>query len=95
MIEIEAAELIFDKRLQGSNMGSNHFRVEMPGYVDFYLSGKLHLDRMISKRIGLERIDEAFDDMERGAVELDAAAPGVGLDQAVLVVDLRLGIHVN
>lgn len=68
MIEIEAAELIFDKRLQGSNMGSNRFRVDMPAYVDFYLAGKLHLDRMISKRIGLERINEAFDDMKRGAV---------------------------
>ena len=68
MIEIHGADLIDDKRLQGSNMGSNHFRVDMPRYVDFYLSGKLKLDDMISRRIGLEQINEAFDDMKAGEV---------------------------
>ncbi|MDE0309892.1 MAG: Zn-dependent alcohol dehydrogenase [Acidiferrobacterales bacterium] len=68
MIEIEGAELINDKRLQGSNMGSNRFRVDMPRYVDFYLRGQLKLDKMISKRIALENINEAFDDMKRGEI---------------------------
>ncbi len=66
MIEIEAAELTNDKRLQGSNMGSNRFRVDMPRYVDFYLRGQLKLDDMISKRIALENINEAFKDMKQG-----------------------------
>ena len=68
MIEIEAAELINDKRLQGSNMGSNRFRVDMPRYVDFYLREQLKLDKMISKRIALEDINEGFEDMKRGDV---------------------------
>ena len=68
MIEIEAAELINDKRLQGSNMGSNRFRVDMPRYVDFYLREQLKLDKMISKRIALENINEGFEDMKRGDV---------------------------
>ena len=51
MIEIEAAELINDKRLQGSNMGSNRFRVDMPRYVDFYLREQLKLDKMISNAL--------------------------------------------
>lgn len=68
MLEIHGADLLDDKRLQGSNMGSNHFRVDMPRYVDFYLSGKLKLDDMISGRIGLEGINDAFDDMRRGEV---------------------------
>ena len=68
MIEIHGADLIDDKRLQGSNMGSNHFRVDMPRYVDFYMNGKLKLDDMISRRIGLEEINEAFDDMKAGEV---------------------------
>ena len=66
MIEIEAAELLFDKRLQGSNMGSNHFRVDMPRFVDFYLEGRLKLDEMVSRRIGLADINEAFEEMKRG-----------------------------
>jgi S-(hydroxymethyl)glutathione dehydrogenase/alcohol dehydrogenase len=68
MIEIEAAELIFDKKLQGSNMGSNRFRVDMPRFVNFYLEGKLKLDDMIARRIRLEQINEAFAEMKRGEV---------------------------
>ena len=47
-------------------MGSNRFRVDMPRYVDFYMSGKLHLDQMIAKRIQLDQINEGFDDMRAG-----------------------------
>lgn len=68
MLEIHGADLLNDKRLQGSNMGSNRFRVDMPRYVDFYLDGKLKLDQMISKRIALEDINSAFDEMKRGEV---------------------------
>jgi len=68
MLEIHGADLLDDKRLQGSNMGSNHFRRDMPRYVDFYLDGKLKLDDMISRRIGLEQINEAFEEMKQGEV---------------------------
>jgi S-(hydroxymethyl)glutathione dehydrogenase/alcohol dehydrogenase len=68
MIEVSGADLINDKTLKGSNMGSNHFRVDMPRFVDFYLSGKLKLDDMISRRIKIEQINEAFDEMKRGEV---------------------------
>ncbi|MEC8088670.1 MAG: Zn-dependent alcohol dehydrogenase [Pseudomonadota bacterium] len=66
MVEIEAADLINDKTLRGSNMGSNRFRVDMPNYVDFYLDGRLKLDAMIARRIGLEDVNEAFAEMKRG-----------------------------
>ncbi len=68
MMEIEAADLLYEKKLQGSNMGSNHFRVDMPRFVEFYLDGKLKLDEMISRRIRLEAINEAFEEMKRGEV---------------------------
>ena len=68
MLEIHGADLLDDKVLRGSNMGSNHFRVDMPRYVDFYLDGKLKLDDMISRRITLEEINEGFDDMKAGEV---------------------------
>ena len=42
-------------------MGSNQFRVDMPRFVDFYLSGRLKLDELVSARIGLSGINEAFD----------------------------------
>ncbi len=68
MLEIPADALLADKTLRGSNMGSNRFRVDMPRFVEFYLAGKLKLDDMISRRIPIEGINEAFDEMKAGAV---------------------------
>jgi S-(hydroxymethyl)glutathione dehydrogenase/alcohol dehydrogenase len=47
-------------------MGSNRFPVDMPRLVDFYLQGKLKLDQMISRRLKLDQINEAFDELRRG-----------------------------
>ena len=55
MVEVHGPDLLQEKKLQGSFMGSNRFRVDMPRFVDFYLQGKLHLDDMISRRIKLAR----------------------------------------
>ncbi|MDG1187210.1 MAG: Zn-dependent alcohol dehydrogenase [Ilumatobacter sp.] len=67
-IEVHGADLISEKKLTGSNMGSNQFRTDMPRYVDMYLSGRLMLDEMVSKRISLEQINEGFEDMKQGTV---------------------------
>jgi S-(hydroxymethyl)glutathione dehydrogenase/alcohol dehydrogenase len=40
----------------------------MPRLVDAYMAGKLHLDDMISRRIQLEQVNEAFEEMQTGAV---------------------------
>jgi S-(hydroxymethyl)glutathione dehydrogenase/alcohol dehydrogenase len=67
-IELMGAAFLQERKIQGSFMGSNRFRVDMPRFIDFYLQGKLHLDQMISKRIKLEQINEAFADMKGGAM---------------------------
>ena len=67
-LEIDGESLLFEKKLQGSNMGSNRFRVDMPRYIDFYLAGKLHLDEMITRRVRLDQVNEAFDAMKAGEV---------------------------
>ena len=68
MVDIHGPEFLREKTLQGSNMGSNRFRVDMPRFVDFYLSGKLHLDDMISNRIGLGDVNDALAALETGEV---------------------------
>ena len=68
MVEIHGPEFLREKKLQGSNMGSNRFRVDMPRYVEFYLAGKLHLDDMISSHIKLEDVNDAFAQLETGEV---------------------------
>src|SRR3546814_6573320 len=65
-IELHGADFLGEKRIQGSVMGSNRFPVDMPRFVDFYMSGKLRLDDMISRRIKLSQVNEAFDELTRG-----------------------------
>jgi S-(hydroxymethyl)glutathione dehydrogenase/alcohol dehydrogenase len=68
MVEVHGADLLTEKKLQGSFMGSNRFRVDMPRFVDFYLQGKLHLDDMISRRIKLKDVNDAFKALGTGEV---------------------------
>ena len=54
-------------------MGSNTFRVDMPRFVDFYLNNdKLNRDALISKRVPLEMVNEAFTEMLTGTVARNA-----------------------
>ena len=65
-IEVSADNLLYDRKLQGSTMGSNQFRVDMPRLVDSYLEGKLKLDELTARRLPLKQINEAFDGMKSG-----------------------------
>jgi len=67
-IELDGPSFLREKRIQGSSMGSNHFRVDMPRYVDFYLQGRLKLDELVSRRLKLEDINDAFEYMKEGSV---------------------------
>jgi S-(hydroxymethyl)glutathione dehydrogenase/alcohol dehydrogenase len=75
-IELHGFDFLRERRIQGSLMGSNRFPVDMPRLVDFYMSGKLKLDQMISQRIRLDQVNEGFDDMKKG-----------GLARSVIVFD--------
>lgn len=68
MVSLHGPDFLQEKTIQGSMMGSNRFRLDMPRFVDFYLQGKLHLDDMISSRIGLEDINDAMAQLETGEV---------------------------
>jgi S-(hydroxymethyl)glutathione dehydrogenase/alcohol dehydrogenase len=65
-VEIPGVELLFEKKLQGSNMGSNRFRVDMPRYIELYLQGRLKLDELVSRRIKLDEVNDGFDAMKTG-----------------------------
>jgi S-(hydroxymethyl)glutathione dehydrogenase/alcohol dehydrogenase len=67
-LEIPGRQFLRQKRIQGSLMGSNHFTVDIPRLVDFYLQGRLPLDQMISQRLPLGRINEGFADLASGSV---------------------------
>ncbi len=68
MVAVHGVDFLFEKKIQGSFMGSNRFRVDMPRFVDFYLRGKLHLDDLVSNRITLSEVNDALKALEAGTV---------------------------
>lgn len=64
-IELHGVDFLGERRIQGS-YGLNHAPVDMPRLVDFYMNGKLKLDELISRRIKLEDVNSAFEELKRG-----------------------------
>jgi S-(hydroxymethyl)glutathione dehydrogenase/alcohol dehydrogenase len=68
-IEIPGAELFMnEKKIQGSLMGSNQFRTDMPWFVELYLDGRLKLDEMVSAHRPLQDINAGYDAMRNGTI---------------------------
>ena len=67
-LEIRGIELLSEKKLQGSMMGSNQFRTDIPQMIDLYLSGRLLLDEMVSATISLDEVNEGYGWMKEGTV---------------------------
>jgi S-(hydroxymethyl)glutathione dehydrogenase/alcohol dehydrogenase len=65
-VTIPGNSFILEKRLVGCIMGSNRFRIDVPEYLALYQQGRLDLDSMISRRIGLDEIGEGYAALERG-----------------------------
>lgn len=68
MVSLHGPDFLFEKKIQGSFMGSNRFRVDMPRFVELYLQGKLHLDDLVSSHIKLSDINDAFKALETGEI---------------------------
>jgi S-(hydroxymethyl)glutathione dehydrogenase / alcohol dehydrogenase len=75
-IELHGPDFLKERRIQGCMMGSNRFRIDMPRLIEFYLQGRLHLQEMVSARIGLGEINEGF-----------AALKSSGVARSVILFD--------
>ena len=67
-IPIDGRSLFSERRLVGTIGGSNVPRRDIPRIVELYRSGRLDLDTLISQRLPLDRVHEAFDAAEAGTV---------------------------
>jgi S-(hydroxymethyl)glutathione dehydrogenase/alcohol dehydrogenase len=57
-----------ERRLSGTMGGSNIPHRDIPRIVELYRQGRLDLDTLISQRLPLERVHEAFAAAEAGTV---------------------------
>ncbi len=67
VLEIDPFDgLMKSKGLRSVGMGSANARIDIPRYVDLYLQGRLLLDELVSRRIGLEDINGAYEALAAG-----------------------------
>jgi len=66
-IELHGADFLRDRKIQGTSMGGNRFRVDMPRLLSLWQQGKLKLDHLISGRLKLAEINEGFARLKSGA----------------------------
>jgi S-(hydroxymethyl)glutathione dehydrogenase/alcohol dehydrogenase len=66
-IELHGADFLRDRKIQGTSMGGNRFRVDMPRLLTLWRQGKLKLDHMITGHIKLDQINDGFKAMKTGA----------------------------
>jgi S-(hydroxymethyl)glutathione dehydrogenase/alcohol dehydrogenase len=79
-VTIDTWGFINEKTLKGSFLGSARIDEDVPRIVDLYAEGELHLDELVSRRIPLAELPEAFDRLRAGdglrqVVVFDAKGP--------------------
>jgi alcohol dehydrogenase len=66
-VTVDAMGLIIGaKHIHGSRQGSGNARGDIPRYVDLFMEGRLPLEKLLSGRYPLSRINDAFAAQERG-----------------------------
>ena len=58
--------VLTERTLRGCWLGSSDLRRDIPRLVELYRSGELRLDELVSRRIGLEDVNDAFASLESG-----------------------------
>ena len=59
-------QLVTGRVWKGTAFGGARGRTDLPRLVDWYMDGKLEIDSLITHKLPLERINEAFDLMHAG-----------------------------
>ncbi|MEV6164583.1 zinc-binding dehydrogenase [Streptomyces sp. NPDC052052] len=54
------------QKVQGVYMGSSHLKRDIPFYASMYLQGRMNLDDLVSKEIGLADIDSGYESLKDG-----------------------------
>jgi len=65
-IELHGADFLRDRKIQGTSMGGNRFRVDMPRMLTLWKQGRLKLDHLITGHIKLEQINEGYAMLKSG-----------------------------
>jgi S-(hydroxymethyl)glutathione dehydrogenase/alcohol dehydrogenase len=65
-LTLDAGPFLNEQSIRGCYFGSSDIRRDVPALVDLYLEGHLHLDELISHRVGLEDLNDSFEELRLG-----------------------------
>src|SRR3954462_5201631 len=65
VLEVVPRYLITGRRIAGASFGGAKGRDRVPELVDTYMSGDLDLDSLVTRRISLDEVNDAFEAMEK------------------------------
>jgi S-(hydroxymethyl)glutathione dehydrogenase / alcohol dehydrogenase len=65
-LELDGDYMVNQSALRGIHMGFANFKLDIPLYADLYLQGRLNLDDLVSRTIGLDEINDAYTELEKG-----------------------------
>src|SRR5215212_3777041 len=65
VLEVVPRYLITGRRIAGASFGGAKGRDRVPELVDTYMSGDLDLDSLVTRRVSLDEVNDAFHAMER------------------------------
>jgi S-(hydroxymethyl)glutathione dehydrogenase/alcohol dehydrogenase len=68
-LSLDPALFLQQRVLTGSSFGGGHQRTDVPMLLDLYMSGRYKLQELISRRVPLAEINQAFDSMLKGEVK--------------------------
>jgi S-(hydroxymethyl)glutathione dehydrogenase / alcohol dehydrogenase len=67
-LTIDPWQFMSEKTLKGTFLGSARIQEDVPRLVDLYHSGELELDRLVSRKLRLDELPDAFDRLRAGDV---------------------------
>jgi S-(hydroxymethyl)glutathione dehydrogenase / alcohol dehydrogenase len=65
-VTFSAWDLHTEGRIMGSSNGSCHVRRDIPRFLRFAEEGQLDLSALVSRKLRLDQINEAFDSLRAG-----------------------------
>ncbi|WP_338067515.1 zinc-binding dehydrogenase [Thermus tengchongensis] len=75
-LSLQAVSLTAEERtLKGSYMGSSNPRRDLPRFLALYRAGRLPVDRLLSRTLRLEEINEGFERLAQGEVVRQVVVP--------------------
>jgi S-(hydroxymethyl)glutathione dehydrogenase/alcohol dehydrogenase len=66
VIQTRPFQLVTGRVWKGSAFGGARGRTDVPKIVDWYMDGKINIDDLITHKMPLEKINDAFDLMHKG-----------------------------